>query len=440
VQFTETFLARQPIFDTSGAVWGYEILHRNNLEAVRSALSDPFASSLEVAAGICLCRPQDLKAGRKVLVPFDEHSILDGIPYALPAASTVIQVMEAQDPGARLIEALRELRGEGYTVAVNGFESLPRAEPLLDLAEIAIIDVPGKNSRVLAALATSARRRCRILLARRVENSAARDAAAILGFTHFQGSFFQRPSLVSGRTFKAHQVARLALLRLTGDDDPDFGTLAEAIKSDVAISYRLLVYLNSPLFTFHISIRSIEQAIVLLGWKQVRNWLRVVILSEIVPEARASELSFLSVQRGRFFEMAARQAGMSADEREEVFMLGLFSLLDALLQMPMAEVLESLPLEEGLKTSLLGRPGRLSPWLAMAREIEAGKWEEAEGQAVAFGLAPSLVARAYAESLDWANRFFAQGAPGEDEDFVPASVDLEEDGEAASHDQDKEAG
>lgn len=408
--YVDTFVARQPVFDAVGNVWGYEILYRDGVEAVSAEFPDPGSATLAVTAGICLCREHDLKVGKKILINFDEKTILDGVPLALPAANTVIQIPESAKVGGKLLETLKSLKVEGYALALDDFSAKPEAEALLKLADVVIFDLLNQDLGSLQARVKAARSPSRLLVAKRVEDSAAFDRARAMGFTHFQGFFFQRPKVIPGRKLSSTEAARFRLLEFTQQDEPDFRSLAEAIKTDVSISYRLLTYLNSPLFTFHINIQSIEQAIILLGWRQVRNWLRVIIFSDISPEGKSSELPFLCVQRGRFFESVAKQAGTKSNDRETLFMLGLFSLLEPLLKMPMAEILTNLPLESELKEALLGGINRYSPWLALAQAFEAGDWEAVDGTIATLGLDKVVVARSYSESLDWANRFFDQGA------------------------------
>lgn len=344
-----------------------------------------------------------------MLINFEANTILTGVPLALPAANTVVQVPESIALTPDLLASLRQLKADGYSVAVDGFEARSGVDELLGLADMVIIDSLNKKPDHLAVLARQAHTEGRALLAKRVEDQAAYDLARQLGFTHFLGFFFQRPKIIPGRKFTTNEASRLRLMQFTHQDDPDFKSLAEAIKSDVSVSYRLLVYLNSPLFMFHIQIQSIEQALLLLGWKQVRNWLRVIILADLTPVGVTSELPFLSVQRGRFFELAAKQAGFKVGEREALFMLGLFSLLEPLLRMPMNYILQHLPLEQDLKDALLGGEGPYAIWLTLARAFEAGDWAGVEATIATLGLDKAGVARCYSEALDWANRFLDQG-------------------------------
>jgi c-di-GMP phosphodiesterase len=401
----DSFVARQPVFDSAGGVWGYEILYRDGFTAVAANFPNAEEATLSVMASLFLCREQDLKAGKKVLINFDEKNIRDGAPLALPAANIVVQVPEAAAPSPELLRALADLKAEGYAIAVDDFEARPGAEELLALCDLVIIDTLGREPQPLFALAHKAKGPGRLLVAKRVEDLDSFEKTKGMGFTHFQGFFFQRPKIIPGRRFSSSEASRLRLLYFTQQDDPDFKDLAEAIKTDVSISYRLLLYLNSPLFMFHIHIQSIEQALLLLGWKQVRSWLRVLILSDLTPSGASSELPFLSVQRGRFFELAGKQAGCKPAERESLFMLGLFSLLESLLRMPMANILQHLPLDQELADALLGQDNGYAPWLGLARAFEAGDWAGVEASIALLNLDKVAVARCYSEALDWANRF-----------------------------------
>ena len=187
--------------------------------------------------------------------------------------------------------------------------------------------------------------------------------------------------------------------------DPDFSTLADTIQADVAISFRLLSYLNSASFGVRRKVDSIKDAITMLGWDNLKTWLRVVLLAEVSENRHASELIFLSAQRGKFLE----QVGLSHDfwgfEPDSLFLLGMFSLLDALLNQPMIEIVKYLPLADKLKGALcLADNNEYVPLLKLARYFEEAAFEKSDAMIVQLGLDTLKTKQAYSNALVFANQ------------------------------------
>ncbi|MFZ5426652.1 MAG: EAL and HDOD domain-containing protein [Thermodesulfobacteriota bacterium] len=394
--------ARQPVFDAALGVFGHELLYRQDIGSVGAVFADFDAATLTVVAGAFLWQPGDLGGGQKIMVNFGRKTILDKAPYALPAGRTVVLADEAMLLDDALMGGLRALKADGYTLAVNGFKARPEAAALLDVADIAVIDVLGRSPGELESLLEPLGSRKITPMARKVEDAGSFAACKKLGFGLFQGYFFKRPEVVAGRRLASNELARLKLLRLTQSEQPDEKALDEAIRSDVSLSYRLLAYLNSPLHGQSMARLSIPRAVMVLGWKQLRNWLRVIVLTDLSPSGKAEELSFLALQRAKFFELTAHGLGMDTQRSENLFTLGLFSLLDAMLQSPMEEIIGKLPLETEVKDALLGMEGGLQAWLDMAKCFEQGDWAGLERALGTLGVPAEVAAESYGQAMEFA--------------------------------------
>ena len=416
--FMMTFLARQPIFDSQNKVWGYELLFRGGPEDVAANISDANQATLDVASGSTIAPDDFFGSNKKILINFGQRSILDDVPYALPPAQTVIQVPEEALLDDEIMTALKGLVRDGYCVAVDDFTGRADCADRLSLADVLIFDLLSTPAEALPELLERAAALGAQPLAKKVEDMESYARAKQLGFTLFQGYFFKRPELVSGRKLTSHQQSRFTLLRAVERQDPDFEALAKEIQNDVAISYRLLFYLNSAAFSFSQPIKSIKQAIVLLGWKQLQNWLRVVILSDVVPSNKHDELFFVAVQRGKFLELIAHSHDLQSAPPDSMFLLGLFSMLEPMLDLPMQEIVGNLPLTTDLKDALVGNPGYHGKWLDLVRAHEKGHWEQLDVLTDELDLNRLVVAVSYYKSVLWANTFFKHGtsdqAEGED--------------------------
>ena len=243
------------------------------------------------------------------------------------------------------------------------------------------------------------------LLAQGVDDQTKFNICARAGFSFFQGSFFKQPEDVSVKRVLSGTISKFKLMEAIEQKDPDFSTLADTIQADVAISFRLLSYLNSASFGVRRKVDSIKDAITMLGWDNLKTWLRVVLLAEVSENRHASELIFLSAQRGKFLE----QVGLSHDfwgfEPDSLFLLGMFSLLDALLNQPMNEIVKYLPLADKLKGALcLADNNEYVPLLKLARYFEEAAFEKSDAMIVQLGLDTLKTKQAYSNALVFANQ------------------------------------
>ena len=403
--YCPVFIARQPVFDRDMETFGQWMLFRHSDTAEKAVYDDEYQATVDLLSGVPLAA-QLVPPHGKSLVHFPRRSIMDGLPRALPASGMVLLVRERPDTPSEYLAALAALRRDGYSIAVNDFTGMPGDILTAGLADVVCMDFQGAQEFEMAHWVEVARRHCDTLLAKRIETQEALAQARKLGFGLFQGFFFQKPAIIQGRSIASATLAKLRLFELLETHEPDFDALTKAVSADVGISYRLLNFLNSPYYGFSQKVSSVHQAVVLAGWKPVRNWLRIILLAELAPSDKARELSYLSAHRAKFLESAARCGGHE-DVADAVFTVGLFSLLSALLDRPMADILEHLPFDAEINAVLCGEPSGLEPWMELVRHIERAEWEEMGRTAVRLELPPGTVADAYRQAYQWADAFFA---------------------------------
>lgn len=405
--YTDTFFARQPIFNAKKAVWGYELLYRGSAEDTYASFTDNDVATLTVISNAIMNLKQ-AKQGGKVLIHFTQESIFREIPWALPSDTTAVEVAEDFCEDLEQLRSLLKLKKEKYLIVVNNFTGNPKAENLYKLCDMAFVDFLGKEESEILDLVDKAKQYKFLLAAKRVEELQQFELAQKLGFALFQGFFFEKPVIVPGRKLSSNHISRFMLFKVLEKKDPEFDELAKVIQSDVSISYRLLSFINSAAFGFSRKVESIRQALVLLGWKQIRSWLWLVILTDISPEEKTSELPHLSVIRAKFLECASRNHKVDELKTDALYMLGLFSLLEAMLDTPMSEIAENLPLDDRIKAALCGEKNEYTPWLELARSFERGDWDKLDGIIETLRLDPMLVANSYSEALVWAKNFHEQ--------------------------------
>jgi EAL and modified HD-GYP domain-containing signal transduction protein len=373
----QVFVARQPIFDLKMKVWGYELLYRHAAGAGQAQFCDgDLATSKVIADGVTLGR-SGLGPSEKTLVNFPMRLIQDGFGFALPAENCVVEILETVEPTPEVVEALKKLKHAGYILALDDFVGQPGLEPLLELADIVKVDVLGTPPGELEGVARRLGGGHRLLLAEKVEDAAMHQTAKGLGFSLFQGYFFKKPEIVTGRKMSSSELSKLKLLKELADEDFDPGRVSRIIENDLSLSYRLLRYMNSASFGRQEPVDSIRQAVTLLGLKNLAKWLQAVLMADLNPSAKGKELVFASVIRAKFLELLGKRLERPPARPDSLFVLGLFSMLDSLLGQPMDEVLKGLPLTPELMAALTGSQNPAHDLLDLARSLENADWREA---------------------------------------------------------------
>jgi EAL and modified HD-GYP domain-containing signal transduction protein len=397
-------IARQPVFDEKRRLWGYALYCVGQTGPLLSMPSEADGVAIRVASSAYLGLQQIVAQGKRALVGFSENSILKQLPYALPPELTVVQVTPDVFRKPSVPEVLAQLKSDGYSVAVVGFEAAENIKPLYAMADVIGLEIQGLTRPMLADLVGRAQGYQAALLAVQVQEGAQFLMCRDLGFTLFHGAFFKRPDTIQMRQLTSNEVARFNLLHMLEHEEPDFDQLAEAIQSDVSISFRLLAYLNSAAFGFRRKIESIHQAIAMLGWRKIKNWLRVVLINDMSQKAEGSELMAVAVQRGKFLEQIARDHDFWGFDPEILHLLGIFSLLDTMLGLPMKDIVSYLPLDSKLKAALCREPNNeYLPLLELAQHCEEARWEESDQMIQRLNLNAAKVKAAFQASVDWAN-------------------------------------
>jgi c-di-GMP phosphodiesterase len=398
-------IARQPIFDEKARLWGYEIFCVGNTEIACPNLPDQPNAAIHLESSAYLSLQQISKGGKKIVVDFSEKSVLDKIPYALPPVLAVIKVCEQAAQRPSVMEALQLLKDDGFLIALRDFTGNPECERLYRISDIVAIDTRTKDKDSITKDLARARKYSAMPLASHVPDRRLYELCRELEFSLFHGPFFKLPDKMIVRKLTSNEVLRLKILQFIEGDDPDPTRLAEMIRSDATISVRLLAYLNSAAFAFSRSIRSIHQAIALLGWVNVKNWLRVLLLTDMSQGKDARELVLLSAQRGMLLEVIAKHHDFWGFDPETLHLLGLFSLLDALLDLPMTQIVTSLPIDNKTKAALCREPNNeYLPLLQLAQCLEEARWPECERMIQQLNLDREKVMTAFHDSVKWATQ------------------------------------
>lgn len=395
---------RYPVFRKNRQLWGYRVRCVDRRGDAAHRLPCTGDVSELVSSSSCMGLEKLLSEGKSLMVDMGQETILKTLFYALPADKSVIRVSEKIRLDNKLLKIIEDLKSDGYRLAVSHYSGNDELSGLYKLADILCLKTGGKNREELTEMIESAGAFTSQIMGEQIRDSAHLERCTELGFSLFQGDFFKTPEKISVRKISSNEAARFRLMKIIEEDAPDLEKLAREIQSDVTISLRLLSYLNSATFGFRNRISSIQQAINLLGWENMKKWLRVVVLSDVSKQARAQDLVLLSSQRGKFLERLVQDHDFWGFSPDSMFLLGLFSLLDALLDMPMERVVVHLPLEESLKAALLRRSNsEYTPFLEMTELLENADWSAAELMIQRLSLNSARVKDAFHKAVDWAD-------------------------------------
>ena len=397
------FIARQPIFDPSEQVYGYELLFRSGPENRYNA-EDGDAATLDVVDNFLTTSARTLTAGRKAFINCTRQFLVKDYATLLPKEQVIIEILEPIEPDAEVLAACRKLRAAGYAIALDDFVYAEKFRPFIEFANIIKIDfrltAPTERQQAVPRFA----RQDLELLAEKVETRAEFAEARSSGYTYFQGYFFCKPQIVPTRHIPAYKLNYLRLLKAINKAELDRDEVVALIDREVSLCYKLLRLLNSPLFGFLSEIRSTRHALSLLGDHEVRKWASVAAVLGIAGN-KPHELVLTSLTRGRCCELLAPKRGTRPEE-QSMFLLGVFSLMDALLGRPISEVVSEIALPDPVRAAILGRPNRYWKTLELVKAIEGGKWSEVSELLAALRQEESKLANAYVEAVDWAQNVF----------------------------------
>jgi c-di-GMP-related signal transduction protein len=395
------YVARQPIVDREEKVFGYELLFRDGLENAFSGDTDE-ASRATLDRSL-LMGLDVLCDGRRAFVNLTRDALIKGLVMLLPSETTVVEILENVPPDPDVVAACGSLKEAGYMIALDDYIADDARAPLAEIADIIKVDMQLTTEEQRGELIKRyGPWRCR-MLAEKIETQGDFVQARDQGFVYFQGYFFRRPETLKTRDLPANRMNYLRLLQEVSRAELNVNALEKLIKAEASVCYRLLRYMNSAVFGLKSEIHSVRHALSMLGEREVRRWVRLVAAVG-AGQDKTSDLVLSALVRGRFGELLQP---LVPHGESDLFLLGLLSLIDAMLELPMADVLERVPLDADTKAVLLGQPSLLRPVYQLILAHESGEWEAARDLSQSLHLDPEEVASFYWRAQQWAREVSA---------------------------------
>jgi c-di-GMP-related signal transduction protein len=401
----ELFVARQPIFDREKMLVAYELLFRSGAANIFPAHVDPDKASKEIIGQtISVFGLEALTGPKLAYVNVTRRILIDATYSTLPAAKLVLELLENMTPDPETLAAIQTAKDAGYKIALDDFTGQSQLEAFVPLCDVLKVDFRGADTDKRRVIAEEYAGQGRSLLAEKVETEEDFETACGLGYELFQGFFFCRPEMVSQKDIPASKLVYLQFLSELNRRELDFRRLEQVIKQDVAMSVKLLRYMKAAAFGFRGEITSIKQALAMLGERPFRRWASVLALAALSSD-RPPELMMTCLVRAHFCEQLAPEAGFGARSLD-LFVLGLFSLMEAVIGRPLPELLTDVALPADLVDALIpsGKPNRIGDTLALVAAYERADWSAVDWlcKHLALKEAPAMLPRMYQDALTWA--------------------------------------
>ena len=391
------YLARQPILDLRGKAHGYHVLLRNGLESDIVLQSDcvaPARFDNTVQFGL-----EELTGGLPAFVDCTGENLTEQLADHLPPNLTVLEIRESAEPVTSLVVSCQKLKSLGFRLALHDFAWKPGYEALLNLANYVKVDFNTADEKTRQGRLRQMMGKATALIAENIETQLQYQQAKTEGFKLFQGYFFCHPTPLKSRSIPANRLFHIQILNMLHSPSVDFRKLSELVKQDAALTYRLLRLVNSPLCAVRQEVRSIETALLAVGEDNFRHIATLAIANEMSAN-QPIEVLRMAFVRGRFCELAGSQCALDPGEQ---YLLGLISLLPAMLCIPMDDLTPALPLRDSIREALHGTKNRERKLLDWLESHEIGDWTTADSIAQSNCLSRKQMVLYYAQSVVWAD-------------------------------------
>ncbi len=395
----QAFIGRQPILDEKQQIMGYELLFRHSAAATDAIIEDDIKACSRVLVNtLSDMGAQWLLGDKLAFINVNEEMLHSDLLELLPPQRTVLEVLETVPATDAVVARCQELRAQGFRIALD--DHVPTAElaPLLGCADFVKIDIVQTGLEKAAAIHAQLKPLPLKIIAEKVETRQQFDACKKIGFHYFQGYYFAHPETLTAKVINPSYATVLDLLNLVSKD-ADTKVVEDGFKRDPALSFKLLRYINSVGFGLSCEIQSIRHALSILGTRQLYRWLTLLMVTA-GENTTSPALMKTAITRGRLTELLGESYFDKAD-RDNLFIVGVFSLLDAMLEMPINQVLEKVNLPDPVSEALLTQEGIYGPFLQLAKACEDADRDLVKSLADSLQFDPNRVNDCHIAALAW---------------------------------------
>ena len=397
----EVFLARQPILDRFNKLFAYELLFRDSERNTYQGEDGDKATIDVIKNTFTNIGIEKVTGNKKAFINFTENILKSDIFEVLPPKSVIIEILEDIEPTGEIVELCRKLKKQGYVIALDDFVYSEKYLELFEIVDIIKVDfkiTKGSERKNVINQVNSSRIK---FLAEKVETIEDFNEAVTYGYEYFQGYYLSKPLMISGKKIAENKAIYLQILKEINNENFSIESMENLIKRDVSLSFKLLKLINSSYYSFTSEIKSLKQALALLGEKEIKKWLYLIVF-QTMGENKPEVIIIDSLTRARFAEIIAKNNGMDINPFN-AYLTGILSMIDLLLDTPLNQVLEEILIPPEVKDGLNGiNNNGYRRLLDLIIEYEKGEWEHVSKISKELKLDEKGLPNAYYEAIFYA--------------------------------------
>lgn len=395
----DVYVARQPIFDRSMNIFGYELLYRRSMNNFYEGFDDNQATAELINNSFLTMHFPELTGNTIAFIKFSHDMLIKETPLLLPKESMVVEILEGVEISDNLIEACKKLREEGYIIALSSFVVNESNIQLIELAHIIKIEFSTAGYEIQRKLLKKYKNKIKFL-AEKVETREEYQLALDMGYDYFQGYFFSKPVIIKSKDIDSLNINLVRIMGMLNEKEPDFQNITAIIETDLGLSYKLLKLANSAFYGSRNEIKSINQALVQLGITELRKWIYILVLKDI-QSIENKELIKTCLIRAKFMELLSIDIGKE-HKKFEYFLTGMFSSIDVLMNRDMKDLTDELPLTDDVREALLGvENNEINKMLNLVINYETIKWDKMEIKKIGDNITPEILMNRYIKTMMW---------------------------------------
>lgn len=403
------FVGRQPILDRNGNIFGYELLYRNSDKNVFPDVN-PESATLQVLINTFLSIGIDKVAGQsKSFINFTGELLTKDIFSRLRPERVIVEILEDVEITPTLLTRIRELKNRGFQLALDDFiiqEQYAIHTELFELIDYVKVDYLAVDKTERHSIESFIKRYPHIhMVAEKIETEAEFLEAKTRGYDLFQGYFFSKPEIIKGVEMPYNLNSYMLILNKMNEENSDINEVANLILRDISITYKLLRFINTIKNGVPMKVSSVKQAIVLIGFQELRKWIRILIMYQIGEHSTSGRIKALvsfSLTRARLCELVAKHTGQP--NSDEYFFVGMFSLMDVIMKRSWDDILPLIPFSEEVEDTLKGTETEMMPYLELAIAVERFDWQEIRKIGEKLGVSEKELSVYSCEAIRWAEQ------------------------------------
>ena len=391
----DIFVARQPIYNKSNILIGYELLYRAGDTDVAEFTDGKVASSEVILNSFMNIGLDGLVGSAKAFINIPEELVINESFTPMFENQTVLEILEDINPTDEVVAGVNRLKEQGYEIALDDFQYTVEYERLLELTDYVKIDVVQFDMDEVEKQLKYIKKFNIKLIAEKIETQEIYESCVNLGFEYFQGFYFCKPQLVKKKHTPSNKIVVLNILNKLDNPNYDLDDVENTLALDAVLTFKILRYVNSAAFSQRKEIESIKEALVLVGGNTIKKWATLILMTQLM-EGKPQALFVTALVRARMCELIAEHRG---ENSEQMFTIGLLSLIDALMDTPMIDLLDELALSTPVKLALLDYDGESGLILKNVIDYEKGQWNDL----LVHGIDVKAYSSCYMEAVKWAD-------------------------------------